>query len=119
MAINLKLPQPDLSTNLKVTLLVENLTSGMVAASIFEFPGCRVEAETREVAIAQLQTTFLERFQHIEAISWNVPIPTLTPTWMKFAGVFENDPDFAAIMDSIRDERTSDDDSEVDSSYYL
>lgn len=36
-----------------------------------------------------------------------------------FAGVFQDDPDFAAIMESICIERTSDDDSEVDPSYYL
>ena len=48
MAINLNVPQSDLLTNLKVKLLVERLTSGNFAASVFEFPDCRVEAETRE-----------------------------------------------------------------------
>lgn len=38
---------------------------------------------------------------------------------MKFAGVFKDDSDFAAIMESIRAERTSDDEAEVDPSYYL
>jgi hypothetical protein len=38
---------------------------------------------------------------------------------MKFAGIFEDDIDFTAITESIRAERTTDDDSEVDSSYYL
>jgi len=37
---------------------------------------------------------------------------------MQFAGVFQDDPDFQAIMDAIRAERLSDDDSEVDPSYY-
>lgn len=41
------------------------------------------------------------------------------PAWMKFAGIFENDPDFEEIMNSIRAERDSDDDSEVDPSCYL
>ncbi|MGB3691209.1 MAG: hypothetical protein WA865_16815 [Spirulinaceae cyanobacterium] len=41
------------------------------------------------------------------------------PAWLKFAGAFEDDSDFAAIMESIRAERDSDDDSEVDPSYYL
>lgn len=125
--INLELAQSDQFTNLKVTLLLEILTSGEVAASIFEFPDCRVKAETREAAIAQIQATFLERLKNFEAILWNVPIqanavglaPLSEPTWMKFAGVFQDDSDFAAIMESIRAERTSDDDSEVDPSYYL
>jgi hypothetical protein len=125
--MNLELPQSDPFTNFKVTLLLETLASGQVAASVLEFPNCRVKAETREAAIAQIQATFLERLKNIEAISWNVPIQSNVvgvaslsePTWMKFAGVFQDDSDFAAIMESIRAERTSDDDSEVDPSYYL
>ncbi|MCU0543151.1 MAG: hypothetical protein MUE44_13425 [Oscillatoriaceae cyanobacterium Prado104] len=117
--INLDLPQSDPFTNLKVTLLVEALTSGQIAAYVREFPDCRVQAETREAAIAQIQATFLERLKNIEAISWNVPIQTSEPSWMKFAGVFKNDADFAAIMESIRAERTSEDDSQVDPFYYL
>ncbi|HBE60764.1 MAG TPA: hypothetical protein DEG17_05330 [Cyanobacteria bacterium UBA11149] len=125
--INLELPQSDPFTNLKVTLLLESLTSGQFAASVREFPDCQVKAETREAAImlriaianAQIQATFLERLKNIEAILWNVPIQTSEPTWMKFAGIFKDDADFVAIMESIRAERTSDDDSEVDPSYYL
>lgn len=117
--INLELPESYPFTNLKVTLLLETLTSGQVAASVLEFPDCRVKGETREAAIAQIQATFLERLKNIEAISWNVPIQDSEPTWMKFAGVFKDDSDFADIMESIRAERTSDDDSEVDPSYYL
>ncbi|WP_034937289.1 hypothetical protein [Gloeocapsa sp. PCC 73106] len=108
-----------LPSELKVTLLVETLPSGKVAASIFEFPSCRVEAETRETALSQIRAIFLERLQHIEAISWIVPVPASKPPWMKFAGVFKDDPDFQEIMEVIRAERTSDDDSEVDPSYYL
>jgi len=117
--INLDLAQSDPFTNLKVTLLLEALTSGQIVASIREFPDCRVQAETRETAIAQIQATFLERLKNMEAISWNVPIQTSEPSWMKFAGVFKDDADFAVIIESIRAERTSDDDSEVDPSYYL
>ena len=125
--MNLELSQSDPFHNLKVTLLLESLTSGQVAASVREFPDCRVKAETREAAImlriaianAQIQATFLERLKNIEAITWNVPIQTSEPNWLKFAGVFKDDADFVEIMESIRAERTSDDDSEVDPSYYL
>lgn len=119
MIINLKAPQSQLLTNLKVTLLLETLANGQFAASVLEFPSCRVEAETREEAITQIQTTFLERLKHIEAISWDVPVQHSEPAWMKFAGVFKDDPDFEEVMESLRAERTRDDDSEVDPSYYM
>ena len=41
------------------------------------------------------------------------------PAWIKFVGVFKDDSDFQEIMEAIRAERTSDDDSKVDPSYYL
>jgi predicted RNase H-like HicB family nuclease len=115
----MKLPQSYSTPLLKVTLLLEPLASGQFVASIFEFPECRVEADTREIAIAQVQAAFLDRLKHIEAISWDVPISTSEPAWMKFAGIFENDADFATIMEKVRAERTSNDESEVDPSYYL
>jgi hypothetical protein len=96
--------------HLKVTLLLETLTSGKIAASVFEFPSCRVEADNRDNAIAQLQKNFLERLQKIETISWDVPVDALAPNWMQFAGVFKDDLDFRAIMETIRNERLSEDD---------
>jgi hypothetical protein len=107
-----------LSSELKVTLILEKLASGKVVASIFEFPSCQVEADDRDTAIAQLQSIFLERLQHIEAIPWNVPISVTQPAWMKFAGIFQDDLDFQSIMQEIRAERESEDNSEVDPSYY-
>jgi predicted RNase H-like HicB family nuclease len=117
--INLELAESDVFTNFKVTLLLESHTSGVILASIREFPDCRVQADTRESAIAQIQATFLERLKNIEAISWKVPLQTSEPAWVKFAGVFKDDTDFAAVIESIRAERTIDDDSEIDPSYYL
>lgn len=119
MVINLNVPQPQPSTNLKVTILLETLSSGQVVASVFEFPDCRVEAQTKEKAIIQIKTAFLERIKHIEAISWDVPIQSLEPKWTQFVGIFKDDSDFQEIMAKIRAERTSDDESEVDPSYYL
>ena len=119
MVVNPNLLPSGLPAELKVTLLVETLASGKVAASVFEFPSCRIEAETRETALSQIRAIFLERLQHIEAIAWSVPIPVSKPAWIKFAGVFKDDSDFQDIMEAIRGERTSDDDSEVDPSYYL
>ncbi|MBD2359213.1 hypothetical protein H6G41_32300 [Tolypothrix sp. FACHB-123] len=119
MALNVNVTQSQPAINPKVTLLVETLKNGGFAASIFEFPNFRVEATTKEEAIAQLQATFLERVSHIEAISWDAPLYVPPSTWMQFAGIFQNDPDFQEIMDKIRAERTSDDDTEVDPSYYL
>jgi hypothetical protein len=118
MTTNPNLVQSQSTSHLKVTILLESLASGKVAASVLEFPTCRVEAENKETAIVQLQAAFLERLQHIETISWNVPVPITEPAWIQFAGAFQNDPDFQSIMEIIGAERLSEDDSEVDPDYY-
>ena len=112
------LPSGEPMPPLKVTLLIEALTSGHIAASISEFPDCRVEAANRESAIAQLQAAFLERLNYMEAIAWTVPVQPAAPKWLQFAGAFENDTDFQVIVAALHDERTSEDESEVDPAYY-
>lgn len=101
-----------------VTLLLENLASGDISASILEFPQFRVEAASQEEAIAQLKRRFLERIEHIETLSWDIPVKESAPAWLKHAGVFQNDPDFEAISEELRTERETDDASEVDPTYY-
>lgn len=39
--------------------------------------------------------------------------------WIKYAGIFKDDPDFAEIAAAIRAERESDDETEVDPSVYM
>ncbi len=119
------------ATMLRVTLGLETQASGMISASVIEFPDCHVEATTREEAISKVQAALLERLAHIETIPWNVPLSadpsnlnlngsshqTISP-WVKFAGIFENDSDFAKIAADIRAEREIEDDTEVDPSVY-
>jgi hypothetical protein len=69
--------------------------------------------------VTKNQTTFIEQISQIETISWTTPLDNPSPNWREFAGIFENDADFQEIMDTLQAERTLDDDSEVDSSYYL
>jgi predicted RNase H-like HicB family nuclease len=115
-----------------VTLMLAPQPSGGFVASVMEFPACRVESATREGAVAQLQTALSEHVAHVEVMPWVVGVDPLTfgrsdtltaaptePTWMKFAGIFKDDADFAEIMDELRAERESDDDSEIDPAYYL
>ena len=68
--------------------------------------------------VQQLQMNFLERAKHIETIDWEVPLDSVEPAWMKYAGVFKDNADFLEIIEAMRAERNSDDDSEVDPSYY-
>jgi hypothetical protein len=61
---------------LSVTLGIETRESGMISASVMEFPDSHVEAATREEAISKVQSVFLERLAHIETIPWDIPLPS-------------------------------------------
>lgn len=105
---------------MNITLLVKTMQSGKIEASVLELPAYSVEAESRESAIASLKTTLLDKIQDAEALSWQFPIKTSTaPGWMKFAGVFEGNADFAEIMDEIQADREAWGDEEMDESEYL
>jgi hypothetical protein len=116
------------SSQLRVTLRLEAQVSGRVTASVIEFPDCRVEAATRETAIAAVQAAFLEQLARSETISWDVPLlqnegingseRSANSPWIKYAGMFRDDPDFAEIATAIRAEREVEDDTEVDPSVY-
>jgi predicted RNase H-like HicB family nuclease len=107
-----------------VTLMIAPQESGRFVASVMEFPACRVEADSRDEAIAHIKTSLSKYVSNVEIIRWVISVPPIAsnptqPTWLKFAGIFKDDPDFAAIMDELRAERESDDESEVDPAYYL
>jgi predicted RNase H-like HicB family nuclease len=117
----MNLPVQLSSNPLKLTLVIEKLVSGGVTASVMEFPQCRVEAETRERAIAQIQSdlaTLLERLEFLPLEISKTQVESSASPWIKYAGMFQNDPDFAAIAAAIRAERDTDDETEVDPSVY-
>jgi hypothetical protein len=119
------------ASRLRVTLRLEAQSSGTITASVVEFPDCRVEAATREAAIAGVQAAFLKQLARSETISWDVPLPSepsdghlngserrLQSPWIKYAGMFKDDPDFSEISAAILAEREIEDDTEVDPSVY-
>lgn len=106
-------------TTLKMTLLLQTLESGEIAASVLEFPDCRVEAATKAEAIAALDTLLSDRLKNTDIVSLELPIPISSDSqspWSKLFGLFKDDSDFTEIAASIRAERDIDDDSEVDPS---
>lgn len=93
-------------------ILLEQQSDGQVRASVPALLDCVVSRATREEAITAIQQLLSERLFTLEilAVDLNPPQEPEKP-WMKFAGAFKNDPDFAAIVKSLREEREIDDDS--------
>jgi predicted RNase H-like HicB family nuclease len=121
----MNLPNPTApKQEITVTLMLEPQASGGFVASAVEFPAVRVEAATEAAAIAELQQALGAHVAHAKIMPWVMPVSPIEgvmikPAWTKFVGIFQDDADFAAIMDELRAERESDDESEIDPAYYL
>jgi hypothetical protein len=122
----MNLPNPTLTKHeIPVTLMLEPQASGRFVASAVEFPAFRIEAATEAEAIGQLQQSLSEYVAHTKVMPWVIPVQPIDdavvtkPAWTKFVGIFEDDADFAAIVDAMRAERESNDESEIDPAYYL
>jgi hypothetical protein len=97
-------------------LWVETLDDGQVLAWVGEWPECRVTADSRDRAIADLEQLLDDRMERVELVIRQVEaVPTETIAephpMLAFAGVFKNDPDFAEIVAQMRAERELDDDN--------
>jgi hypothetical protein len=118
---------PIAANTLKMTLSLQTLDSGRILAAVLEIPDCRVEAETREAAIVEINHLLSKRFQYAEFVALELPVSRLsTPNhselespWTKLFGLFKDDPIFAEIAAEMQAEREIEDDTEVDPSVYL
>lgn len=94
-------PQPTIKSSYNV--LLEYPETGQVSAMVLGWPDCVVEAANKEDALVALQAMVTERLRDREIVSLEIEVPTPKPEhpWMKFAGIFEDDPDFEEFMADI------------------
>jgi hypothetical protein len=118
----MNLPNPATAKHeITVTLMLEPQASGTIVASAVEFPDCRVEAATREAAIALVSDRLQAQLDQVEFVPLNLSLRDQSQVenpWTKLFGLYKDDPDFAEIAAAMRAEREVDDDSEVDPSVY-
>ncbi len=100
-----------------LTMLVKTLDSGQVEASVLEFPGCRIEASSRDIAIGQLRTALIDQLHNTELFPFEIPVNLANP-WVKLFGLFKDDPYFDEVMNVIQEERNAFGDEEIDPAYY-
>lgn len=100
------LPQ---SENFKLHILLERNHEGNVIASVLEFPNTQVEAPTTEQAVQELKKLLSTRLEKIEIIPLEIQLSQSEAEnpWIKFAGVFQDDADFAEIANNLRAERNA------------
>lgn len=106
---------------MNLTMLVKQLDSGQVEASVLEFPGYRIEAASRDIAIERLRSTLIDGFQDTELFLFEIPIEIpikVANPWNKLFGLFKDDPYFDEVVEIIQTERAALGDEEIDPAYY-
>ena len=84
---------------------MESQDDSFTVATVLEVPNLQIIDRTKQGAIEKVRQLLQERLAKAEIIQISLPKKTHENPLMKFAGVFENDPDFQEIMSEIRAER--------------
>jgi predicted RNase H-like HicB family nuclease len=90
---------------LMLNILLEQDEKGKLVATVLEVPNCQAEGGTRQQALDRVKQILADRLSHAEIIPIEVTPASPENSWMKFAGIFNDDPLFAEIAQEIRAER--------------
>lgn len=90
--------------NHKVTLnvLIENITERYYTATVLGLPDCRAEGETRQQALARLRDCVTARLVKAEVVPMEIERSDSPHPWLKFAGMFKDDPQFDEVLADIQ-----------------
>jgi predicted RNase H-like HicB family nuclease len=103
-------------------IFVENQSHQHFVASVIGMPTITVDGGTEIEAISNAKAALKSQLAKGKVVTVDLDeIGKLDPQSTRstqYAGIFENDLDFQAVISEITAERTSEDESEVDPSYY-
>jgi predicted RNase H-like HicB family nuclease len=104
--MNLNLSSLNFPETPTLHILLEHNDQGNAIATVLELPNCQAEAPTREQALEALKQRIETRLEKAEILSVEIQ-PTSIPEnpWMKFAGIFKDDPQFDEFQQCIQDYR--------------
>ena len=87
---------------------VENGTANHYTATVIGWPNCVAEGTTREEAIARVKQRFTEHLKQVEIMPIEVETTNLKQPaikeghpWAKVAGMYQDNPLFDEVLDSI------------------
>jgi predicted RNase H-like HicB family nuclease len=114
--------QSDSPAHIEVTLVLVQQTSGKVTASALEFPNCHIEAETREMAIANLKLLLAQRLANVEMLPVRIPLSYPLPVsnpWSELVGVLKDSQYFDEVIEIIQSEREKLGNADIDPSFHM
>lgn len=96
---------PKTSPKLTYDVLIENQQDGSVSATVLALSDCKAIGATKEEALTSLRELLTARLAKAEIVSLEIEPPSLEHPWMKFAGMFKDDPQFDEMLAYIEADR--------------
>ena len=85
-----------------LTVLIEKKTEGKYQAVVLGWGECKAEGNSREEVITNISRVVGDRLEKAELISLAIQPPKPEHPWMKFAGMFQDDPQFDEMLEDIQ-----------------
>ncbi|ETW98216.1 MAG: hypothetical protein ETSY1_19695 [Candidatus Entotheonella factor] len=84
-------------------IVVENGQHGQYTAQILGWPDTMVKGASRQEVLLSVRQHLASRLAQAEIIPLEMePSPPIQHPWMKFAGMFEDDPMFDQVLEDIQ-----------------
>ena len=99
VSLEIQQPKPDRPA---LTILIEQETEGKYQAMVLGWEECKAEGNSREEVITNISLVVGDRLQKAELISLVIQPPKPEHPWMKFAGMFKDDPQFDEMLEDIQ-----------------
>jgi hypothetical protein len=96
MTLNTSLP-----TRIPYTVSVKQQPDGQWLAQVLGWADCQAVAATHDAAIAEIKQTLNDGLTRMDVVFIDVPTPPAEDSWMKHAGMFQDDPLFDQVLEEI------------------
>ena len=84
-----------------LNVLIKNETEGHYTATVLGLPDCKAEGAIQQQALTRLRDSVTARLTQAEVVSMEIEVTESTHPWLKFAGMFNNDPLFDEVLADI------------------
>ena len=82
-------------------VLIENGNEDSYKATVLGWPDCVAQGATRQEALARLRKSLIERLNRAEIVPLEIEPAQSAHPWLKFAGIFKDNPLFDDVLTEI------------------
>ena len=92
----------DKGTKHNYDVLIEKKGENKVTATVLGWQDCQTEGRNKEEALNKLRQMLTTRLQQTEIVSLEIELPQREHPWIKFAGMYKDNPLFNEVLEDIQ-----------------